>query len=496
MFVVHEIINQMTSKFFWIIAFMLLLSACGSDADFSATTDDLTHLGVAEAARKIQAGEITSVQLVEALIEKIEASVSLNAWITFDASRAQALAREADQRRTGRLRGVPLIVKDNIEVAGMRHTAGTPSLLRYVPGSSAPVVAALVAEGAIIIGKANMHELAFGITSNNGHFGPVRNPRQPAYFAGGSSGGNAAAIAAGMVPAGLGSDTGGSVRIPAALTGIHGFRPTTGRYSVVGLTPISTTKDTVGIMARQIEDIILLDSVISGRKADFTAVAPSAIRLGVPRDFFYDNLQPEVRAVLDRALQKLRSAGVTLIPMSVTADLKKLSDAVGLPVALYEVRPGLVDYLRERTKGYIGYDELVAAIASPDVAETFAQAVGAITPAAYDHALNIARPALQKLYAHLFAANDLDGIVVPTTLLTARPIIGSDQKVRLNAAEVNTFLTYIHNTEPSSNAGLPSISIDAGDAGVLPVGMQIDAPAGNDAKLLRIALTVAQVLSQ
>lgn len=482
---------EMASRFYLSIIVTALLAGCTDTADKA----DLTGLGVVEAMHKIERGEITSLQLTNALIEKIKASSQLNAFITFDAEQARAMARAADQRKTGSLRGIPLVVKDNIEVAGMQHTAGTPGLSGYVPAQNASVIDALLAAGAIILGKTNMHELAFGITSNNSHFGAVGNPHKPAYFAGGSSGGTAAAIAAGMAPAGLGTDTGGSVRIPAALTGIHGFRPTWGRYPGAGITPISTTRDTAGIMARSIQDIMLLDAVILGTKPDFSDVPAKKIRLGVPEDYFYDNLEPGVQTVADQALQKLKSAGITLIPVAIPPELQKFNDAIGFPVVLYEARIALSNYLRERTGGYIDYDELVAAIASPDVAATFSQAVGTISVQNYRHAIEVARPALQKLYADLFRSEDIDGLIFPTTPLTARPIAGSDQNVELNSVRVNTFLTYIRNTDPSSNAGIPSISIYAGNADDLPVGIQIDAPSGSDVKLLGIALAVERILS-
>lgn len=478
------------------VSLAVAFSGCDNSSDAPPDAVDLISLSATEIAVKIQNSEITSVQLVDALIKKIEDNPDLNAFITFDATRARVLAQAADKKSTGRLRGVPLIVKDNIEVSGIQHTAGTPGLLGYIPDHDAPTVAALVAEGAIVIGKANMHELAFGITSNNSYFGAVGNPHKPTHFAGGSSGGTAAAIAAGMVPAGLGTDTGGSARIPAALTGIQGFRPTTGRYSAVGVTPISTTRDTVGIMARTVEDIILLDSVITSAPADFSAISPEQIRLGVPEDYFYDNLEPGVRMTVDEALEALRQANVTLVAVSVTADLQKLNEAIGFPVVLYEAGTDLRRYLVERTEGYVNYADLVSAIASPDVAATFAGAVGTIPADVYVQATKIARPALQKLYADLFSINDIDGIVYPTTPLTARPVIGSDETVELNSSQVNTFLTYIRNTDPSSNAGIPSISIHAGNAGGLPVGIEIDAPVNSDAKLLRVARTIERIFNE
>ena len=216
----------------------------------------------------LESGSTNSVTIVTELLARIEANADLNAFITVDANGAAARAAELDGLRAsgeivGPLHGVPIVVKDNIHVAGLPNSAGTPGLAEFVPAVDNPVVAALRAAGAIVLGKTNLHELAFGITSDNGAFGAVGNPFDPTTFAGGSSGGTAAAISAGMAPAGLGTDTGGSARIPAALTGIVGFRPSTGRYVSSAVTPISHTRDTIGVMARRVADVVLMDSVIT-----------------------------------------------------------------------------------------------------------------------------------------------------------------------------------------------------------------------------------------
>ena len=183
----------------------------------------------------------------------------------------------------GALHGLPILIKANIATANVPTSAGTPALRDYRPASDAPVVARLFSAGAILLGKTNMHELAYGITSNNGAFGAVHNPYNPALIPGGSSGGNGAAIAARMCPAGLGTDTGGSVRIPAALCGIVGLRPTVGRYSGAGIVPLSRTMDTAGPMARSVEDLVLLDSVITGQNAPVQPAALRGLRLGAAR---------------------------------------------------------------------------------------------------------------------------------------------------------------------------------------------------------------------
>ena len=192
---------------------------------------DATELTVREAAQSLRAGDITAESYVDALLARTDANRDLNAFITLDRQRALAAACEADDKRArgadlGALHGVPLVLKDNIEIAGFPTTAGTPALRHHNSGRTAPVAQALVDAGAIVLGKTNMHELAFGITNNNQTFGATCNPYGTNMIPGGSCGGTGVAVAARLVPGGLGTDTGGSVRIRAALCGIVGFRHT------------------------------------------------------------------------------------------------------------------------------------------------------------------------------------------------------------------------------------------------------------------------------
>ena len=216
----------------------------------------------------LHAGKTTSTEIVSELIARAGAMAYLNAYITLDAEAALARAQELDEMRKqgdilGPLHGVPLVVKDNIHVAGLPNTAGTPGLADFRPETDSPAVAALRAAGAIILGKTNLHELAYGITGYNAAYGAVGNPYDPTAIAGGSSSGTACAVSAGLAPAGLGTDTGGSVRIPASLTGVVGFRPSSGRYDSSAITPVSHTRDTVGVIARNVDDVILIDAVIA-----------------------------------------------------------------------------------------------------------------------------------------------------------------------------------------------------------------------------------------
>lgn len=453
-----------------------------------------------ELVAMLKAGEITSTAIVTELLSRAEAASTLNAFITLDTDGALAQARELDEMRAngnivGPLHGVPIVVKDNTHVAGLPNTAGTPGLTNFIPESDAPTVAALRDAGAIILGKTNLHELAFGITSDNAAFGSVGNPFDPAAFAGGSSGGTASAISAGLVPAGLGTDTGGSARIPAALTGIVGFRPSTDRYDSSAVTPISHTRDTVGIIARNVADVILLDQVID--PADVAGdIDVAEIRLGIARDYYFDNVDEATLSVIDTALDRLRAAGVTLVEVE-PGDVAALNERSAFPIALGEVVKDLPAYLDEYGTGE-SFDSIAGAAASPDVQGLFAMLGtpdGQIPDEVYAGAL-AAREEMRAMFADYFAGNNLDGMIFPTTLLPARPIEGSLETVELNGAQVPTFPTYIHNTDPASIAALPGISLPAGvtTAG-LPVGVEIDGPEGSDQRLLAIASVLEEILA-
>jgi mandelamide amidase len=410
-----------------------------------------------------------------------------------ESARAADQERRRGHKRMGPLHGVPLLVKDNIHVAGLPNTAGTPGLEDFVPGANAPTVQALVDAGAIVLAKTNMHELAFGITSNNTEFGPVRNPYDKTRIAGGSSGGNASAIAARLAPGAIGTDTGGSVRIPAALCGIAALRPTIDRYSQIGVTPISHTRDTVGPMARTVEDLMLLDSVLTGDRDKSKKAKAKKIRLGVVPEMF-QNIDNETSALVQHALNKLRRADVEVVPLQVSGFLQ-LDDQAGFPIALFEARQDLTSYLAQYGTG-LTLAQLAAEIASPDVQFVFNTFIvpGAIPQAAYDAAMNIARPLLQALYSNTFESYDLDAIVFPTTPLPAAPI-GQDVTVELNGQQVPTFQTYIRNTDPGTIAGVPGISLPVAlTSGGLPVGLEIDGPAGSDRHLLEVALTLERIL--
>jgi mandelamide amidase len=487
---------------YWTILLFTLACATFSSAIFPHSIDP-TQLSIGHAWFAMRVGIFTSRDYVDALIDVVENNTDLNAFISFDKDRVRQDADAADARwksfeDPGRLNGIPIMIKDNIDVQGYTTTAGTPALANNTVFSNAPVVDALVNEGAIIFGKTNMHELAFGITSNNVFFGSVRNPFNESLISGGSSGGNGAGLAAFFTPGAIGTDTGGSVRIPASLCNVVGYRPSIGKYPQNGIVPISFTRDTAGPMGRSVKDIILLDRIITDRSLLFAFFPANLrkLRLGVDWQNFFTDLDSETEVVALNALNKLKQRGVELVNVSMP-ELFPLNDNVSFPIALFEVLRDLPIYL-QTTPSNISLGEVINQTASPDVRGLFLalqSGAAAIPQEVYDAAIQIFRPQLQQLYSQTFAENDIDALIFPTTPLPARPI-GQDFEVELNGRLVPTFNTYIRHTDPNANAGIPSVSIPAGfTSNGLPVGIEIDGPFQGDDRLLSIALSIERVFS-
>lgn len=459
---------------------------------------DLTALTISEAAAALQRGDITAAAYAEALLARAAQLTELNAFIHHDPAQVRAAARTADQLRAsgakpGPLHGVPLALKDNLDTAGVATTAGTPALRTNTPSRNAPVVQRLLDAGALVFGKTSLHELAYGITNNNAGFGAVRNPYDRTRIPGGSSGGVGAAVGARMAPGGIGSDTGGSVRIPAALCGIVGFRPSTGRWSQAGIVPISHTRDTAGPMTRSVADCALLDRVVTG-STELAVVSLKGLRLGVPRGHFWENLDTEVASLMEATLRALKEQGAVLVEADIP-DAARLDNEAGFPIALYETIVDLDAYLAEHGST-MRYADIVAQVASPDVKGLLQSLLGegAVPEAAYRHALNVQRPQLQAAYSDYFKRHDLSAVVFPTTPLPAA-LIGEDETVTLNGQVVPTFPTFIRNCSPASVAGIPGISLPAAmtRAG-LPLGLELDGPQNADARLLAIARAVEAAL--
>jgi mandelamide amidase len=466
---------------------------------------DSTSPTAAEIVASIRDKKMTAVSAVRAALDRAEQLKDLNAFIILNKDAALAAAAQVDAgQKTGPLAGLPIVVKDNINTIDMPTSGGTPALQTARPAKNAPSLQKLLDAGAVVIGKTNMHELAFGITSTNlsSFAGPVKNPYDKTRIPGGSSGGTSAAIAARIVTCGLGSDTGGSTRVPAALTGTVGLRPSVGnggaqrRYDDANMVvPISHTRDTVGPMGRTVADVALLDSVITG-----TPMAnPEPLRgkrLGIP-PVLWSGLDRDVEAVGKAARAKLTDAGVVLVDADI-AGLFEQNGKVSFQVALHEPIADIPAYLKASGIDGITLADIAGKIASPDVKGAFGAITGDAFGAAYQDAITVQRPALQKIYEAYFRENNLDGILFPTTVAPA-PVIDSEKgsgEMSINGDKpVPTFDTMIRNTDPGSNAGIPGLSLYAGmTPGGLPVGLEIDGPVGSDAKLLGLGLSIEGIL--
>jgi len=444
--------------------------------------------------------ECSAFDNVSKSLSEAERLQSLGAFIHIDTEGALEAARLADKKAAngesiGPLHGVPIVIKDNIHVAGLPNSAGTASLKNFVPDSSNAAVEALIDAGAIVIGKTNMHEMAFGITSNNVEFGPVRNACDPNVFAGGSSGGTAVAVASNIVTMGLGTDTGGSTRIPATLNGVVGLRPTLGRYDSTDVTPLATTRDTVGPIAKSVGHVALMDSIITGTPIGLEAASLNQLRLGIPKEYFYADLSEEVADNLKSVLIKLEAAGVVLVDIDLP-NLKEINENISSAVSLYEFNTLLPIYLERHNTG-VQMEELISQLSSPDVigAAESQRTSEAVSVETYEKAINVYRPKLKSLYGEAFSSFDVDAFLVPATLCAAQAIETSDDTIELNGEQVPTFPTFIRNTDPTSNAGLPSLALPTGKTNDgLPIGILLDGPEDSDRRLLEIAVSIESLL--
>lgn len=488
---------------------LLLRSAIFTSAAFLSVcivqAEDLSS--VSDYAAGVCDGSLKSETLVADAITRAKAADNLNIIVSLDADGAMAAAKNIDSAgadiRCKPLAGVPIVVKDNTHVAGIPSTAGTPALQNFIPTEDAPVVSKLRDAGAIVLAKTTLHELAFGISGHNPAVQTaaepgVRNAYNSNHVAGGSSSGTGAAVGARVVAAGLGTDTGGSVRIPCAFNGCASLRPTIGRYPSAGIAPISHTRDTPGAMALTIADVELLDRVIT----DADPIEPATltgVRLGTIAAL-QSNSDEDTAAVFASTIEKLKSAGVEIVDID-APDLFALNGAVGFPLALYEAYDDMVTYLDQFDTG-VTIDALAAAIVSPDVKGTYD---GLVIPRklpgpdntlldakpAYDDAINNGLPALQDYYSKLFSENNIEAILFPTTPVVAM-LAGPE------SSSLENFLLIIQNTDLAGNAGIPGLQIPAGIGAQsgLPVGVELDGPQGSDRRLLELGLAIESLLGR
>jgi len=465
-----------------------------------ASTNELLELSAVDVVAKLRKGDITAERYAEAILERCQQGKILNAFITLPQEQVLGAARAADRLRAsgaelGALHGLPIPVKDSVNTKDMPTTGGTPALRNFRPKEDAPVVRSLRAAGAIVLGKTNLHELSFGWTSNNLAFGAVHNPYDLQRIPGGSSGGTAVAVATRMAPLGLAEDTEGSIRVPAAMCGIAGFRPTTGRYATTGAVPISPLFDQVGPHARTVGDLALFDSVVTGQWNPLSATELKGKKLGVGRNYWFSGLDGEVERVTKNALKKLEAAGAEIVEADVP-ELARLVQLTTIAVQLHDVRFALAKYREEFGAG-VTFDQLISK-ASTDIRRDFRDLLPGgklfVGEAEYQAARDQHLPKLKEAFRQYFARTAVAAIAFPATMIPP-PLIGEDVEVSIGGKKVAFEKAVARNIAPGSTAGLPGLVLPAGlSTGGLPIGLEFDGHAGNDRSLLALGLSLERVL--
>jgi Asp-tRNA(Asn)/Glu-tRNA(Gln) amidotransferase A subunit family amidase len=471
---------------------------------FSAN-NPLTELSAAEAVGMIVRGDLRAEDYARTLVDRCAQLKDLNAFISQDRDSVLEAARTVDQERTrgkqlGALGGLPIPLKDSIGTTALPTTCGTRSLRSFRPKEDAAVWQRLSEAGAILLGKTNLHEMSLGWTSANQAYGLVRNPYDPRCIPGGSSGGTAVAVSARMAPAGIGEDTNGSIRVPAAMCGIAGLRPTHGRYPGAGVMPLAPSLDTVGPMARTVSDLCLLDSVITGDPIVSSSVNLNDVRIGVSRAHYFSDLESGVQRVMDTVLARLHEAGAVIVEAEIP-DLAALVGKVTVPIIYYEARRSISRFLKDQAAP-VDFVGLVSEL-SPEIRKQFDEwvvegAPNEISEQTYHDAIQKYRPALQETWRNYFAEHRLAAVLSPVVRMPApqlpKVLTSPGFDIEINGKMVPARVAFARNIAPSSSAGLPSVVLPAGMASELPIGIELDGPAASDLKLLSLALATERLL--
>jgi aspartyl-tRNA(Asn)/glutamyl-tRNA(Gln) amidotransferase subunit A len=459
--------------------------------------ESLVFATIEELAALLAKRRISPVELTELFLRRIEGqNPALNAFLTITAESALAAARRAEKqllRRRGSrvenfpLLGIPITLKDNIWTRGIRSTAGSKILSDFVPQEDSTVARKLARAGAVLLGKTNLNEFAYGITGGNAHYGPVHNPWALDRISGGSSAGSAVAIAAGLCAASIGTDTGGSIRVPSAFCATVGLKPTFGRVSIFGTMPLAPSLDHVGPLARSVADAAILLGLIAGRDPLDPTSSPRPVqdyrgalgkplrkfRLGRPREHFWEKLDPEVRRATEAAVRDMEKRGAIVREVSLP-HLKESLDAA-TEISLAEAL-----HVHEAA----GYFPARAAEYGEEVRQRID--AGAKVPAhRYLAGFDVRNHLLSEFDA---AFQDVDAIVAPTVPVPA-PLIGAES-VEIDGEQFGVRPAIVGQCRPGNFTGLPAISVPCGfTRDGLPVGLQLIGRAFDEATLLRIAFS-------
>ncbi len=415
---------------------------------------------IAEAGQALRARRVSSVELTRQCLDQIDKlNPFLNAFITVTGEAALARAEELDRELAlgidrGALHGIPIAHKDLMWTKGIRTTSGSKLFADFVPDRDAAVVERLDEAGAVMVGKAGLHELAYGITSDNPHFGTIRNSRNPEHSPGGSSGGSAVAVASGMAFVATGTDTGGSIRVPASFCGVAGLKPTYGLIDRSGVQPLGLSLDHVGPLARTVNDVRLALDAMLDALPKWKQVPVGEMRVGLPENFYFDKVAPEVKAAVHEAAGRAEKLGARVIGVRVP-DIEALNTA-GLTILLSEA--AAVHQAQLHRRGDFGAD--VLALLDQ----------GSLIPAADYVNAQRQRKVLVGEFHKLF--RNIDGLFTPATPITA-PRIGQTTTT-LDGVQYDTRMLTTRFARGVNVLGFPALSIPCGDSSDgLPIGLQI-----------------------
>ena len=455
---------------------------------------DITELSLVKIAEGVREGNFSAVEVLQSFLKKIaEKEDDLNAFITVNSAGALAQAKKIKKGQKGRLLGVPIALKDNISTQGLRTTAGSKIIEDYIPPYNATVVAKLLIEGAVILGKTNMDEFAMGSSTENSAYGVTHNPHDLTRVPGGSSGGSAAAVSARLAPAALGTDTGGSIKQPAAFCGVVGLRPTYGAVSRYGVIALTSSLDQVGSLAKTVADVRTVFEVIAGRDPyDATSVETvskepkelKSLRIGIPKEYFSEGLDSEIAARVKKVGEFLEKQGATVQEVSlphtgyglavyyIITPSEASSNLARFDGIRYGVRVenSSIEELVSRSRGKGFGSEPKRRI----ILGTFALSSG------YADQYYLRAVKVRSLIAQDFerAFEKVDLLLTPTAPTVAFKIGEKKDPLSMYLSDIFTI--------PANLAGLPGLSVPAGTVKNLPVGVQLLGPKFSENMLFEV----------